>query len=270
VAIAELRRIIHKGREVLFGRTRNCVMFHVGRSGSTVLADMLGQHPQIFSDSEIYTDYRQHVWRKQPGIDPETFTVKRIRWEHWKSVPGGGIYLFECKFEVDMRFFPYGIEGYLDFLAGLGPLCPVVLRRNNVLRRFVSNALAMQRGKYQRRTGEEEEIQSICFDPAVVKFGAHRIGLLEAIDLVEAEFARLERALADRGLDWLPLSYEGDIERDPMIGFRKVCDYLGITPADAAPRFARINSQPLSRILQNFDEVAVVLAGTPHEWMVEG
>ncbi len=34
---------------------KGCVaMFHVGRSGSTVLGDLLDQHPDIFWDSEIY------------------------------------------------------------------------------------------------------------------------------------------------------------------------------------------------------------------------
>ena len=39
-------------------QSKNIAMFHAGRSGSTVLGDLLNQNPQIFWDSEIFQPAR--------------------------------------------------------------------------------------------------------------------------------------------------------------------------------------------------------------------
>lgn len=38
-------------------RSGNIVMFHIGRSGSTVLGDLLDQHSSVYWDGEIYQSF---------------------------------------------------------------------------------------------------------------------------------------------------------------------------------------------------------------------
>ena len=62
---ADLRRAVPASllarlwRPTLGLRRGNLVMFHVGRSGSTVLASLLQQHPDMYWDGELFDgDYR--------------------------------------------------------------------------------------------------------------------------------------------------------------------------------------------------------------------
>ena len=41
-------------------------MFHIGRSGSTVLGKMLDEHPEIAWDGEVYAPII-NLWRLRPG-----------------------------------------------------------------------------------------------------------------------------------------------------------------------------------------------------------
>ena len=252
-------------------RSNVCVMFHVGRSGSTVLADMLDQLPDVISDSEIYTDYRDRDALRQRFANASEYTETKIV-SRRRLMHGGGTYLFECKFpdSVDMQLFPFGIEGYVGYVQSLGMQHAIMLRRRNLLRRFVSNRLATESGRYHWKPGEVPRLPRIELDVDRIAFGPGFYTLLDAISLVEQEFGRLEQALRERGIVWLDLVYEDDIEPDPAIGYRKACAYLGIQAADVGPRYARINARPLSQIIANFDAVADVLDGTPHAWMLDG
>ncbi|MEO4000998.1 hypothetical protein [Mesorhizobium sp. CAU 1732] len=252
-------------------RSNVCVMFHVGRSGSTVLADMLDQLPDVISDSEIYTDYRDRDALRQRFANASEYTETKIV-SRRRLLRGGGTYLFECKFpnSVDMRLFPFGIEGYVGYLRSLGMQHAIMLRRKNLLRRFVSNRLATESGRYHWKPGEVPHLPRVDLDVDRIAFGPGFYTLLDAISLVEQEFGRLEGAFRESGIAWLDLVYEDDIETNPSIGYRKACAYLGVQAAGVTPRYARINARPLSQIIMNFDAVADVLDGTPHAWMLDG
>jgi hypothetical protein len=51
-------------------RPGNVMMFHAGRSGSTVLGDLLGQHPRVFWDSEIFQTSSERWLSRQMRQDP--------------------------------------------------------------------------------------------------------------------------------------------------------------------------------------------------------
>jgi hypothetical protein len=251
-------------------RSRGCVIYHLGRMGSTVLADMLDHLPNVISDSEIYTDYQEKENLSRRFPDALEYTRAKVK-SHFRLLRAGGVYLFECKFadSVDMRHFPFGIDGYVDLVRSLGMRHAIVLRRRNILRRFVSSKLARESGSYQRRRGEKAALPRIRLNVHGIGFGPRSYPLLDAIRLVEDEYGCLERALARHGIEWLDLTYEDDIEGNPAVAFNKACHYLQLQAIDVAPRYERINSRPVQEIVANFDQVAGILRGTPHEWMLE-
>ena len=142
-----------------------------------------------------------------------------------------------------MRHFSFGIEGYVDFVRSLGMRQAIVLRRRNLLRRFVSNKLARESGSYQLRRGEKAALPRIRLDVDRIGFGPGSYRLLDAIRLVEDEYARLERQgpavdpLVSRlDVDSLkPQMVASLIERDRRIPLDVVL--VGqVQPLDAVPR----------------------------------
>jgi len=91
--------------------------------------------------------------------------------------------------------------------------------------------------------------------------------LVEAIKLLEAFEIRVEEALGNRAC--LKLTYEDDVQNDPAVGYRRICEFLGLSPMNVEPGMTRTNPFPLPELVENYDEMAEHLRGTPYQWMLE-
>jgi hypothetical protein len=65
------------------------------------------------------------------------------------------------------------------------------------------------------------------------------------------------------------LFYEDDIQSDPTVAYCKVCHYLDIDPGEPSVSLERVNPHPIREVVENFDEVAALIADTPYAWMLE-
>jgi hypothetical protein len=84
-------------------------------------------------------------------------------------------------------------------------------------------------------------------------------------------FDRFHAALDDvLGDEALRLTYETDILDDPRQAYLATCRWLDEVPAPVVVRFARTTPFPLRDVIENFDEVAEALHGTPWAWMLDG
>ena len=81
-----------------------------------------------------------------------------------------------------------------------------------------------------------------------------------------AQIADARRLLTGREI--LDLTYEDDIADDPHRAYRRICDFLGVTPEPVEVRYGRTTPFPLSGVIENFDEVKAALASTEFEWML--
>jgi LPS sulfotransferase NodH len=243
-------------------------IFHIGRCGSTVLTDMLQKQPRLRAQSEIYTSARS---ARAPGepFDMAAFTRDHVG-RQLASLPEGSALLFEVKFlsTLDLRDFAGSIGDYLDLLVGLGIRKAVILKRENLIRRLVSTALAVARGAYQLRGDEAVDLPMIT-----LPVNGHYLGfkghIAEVLALIDREYAELERAAAERGFDLLHLSYEQHIETDPQVALEMVVRFLGQQPVPCTTTFRRINDRPLSEIVRNLPQVRRALQGTPYLAMAE-
>jgi hypothetical protein len=91
--------------------------------------------------------------------------------------------------------------------------------------------------------------------------------LLAHMDHWDAAYAALRECTRPSRL--LELTFEEDIERDPMLGYRKVCEFLDLAPAPVDLRLGRSNPFPLRSMIANYDEVLAHLRGTDREWMLD-
>lgn len=233
-------------------------MLHVGRCGSTVVCRMLGAHPEITWDHEIFEPRIRDSLPEPADLAPRELIARRRR-----GRPGH--YGFETKYLQSHHLGRIGmtLEDYIEMLADLG-FGFVALHRQNYLRRVVSGAVGRESGTWHTKDPNAPELRAITLDPSAVPFGPPQ-PLLEVFrELAEGEQA-LRLHLPAEAL-WL--TYEADIAPDPKVAYRKICQQYGVTPTDAEPSLYPTNPFPLAEVVTNFDEVAELLGGTEYEWML--
>jgi len=238
--------------------------FHIGRSGSTVLGDLLDQHPAVRWLGEI------HEWREfrdrpaPPGPGSELLRRLQSRLPAVEK-PVAGI---EAKF-YHLHDHHVALGDFLDELRGVGAgHCRfIVLRRMNYLRKIVSSLAARQRGQWFARPGQPVPAVRLEINPERVCIDGDAQPLLDYLRDWDAQFDQMDAALA--GTDALSLCYEDDIERDPLAAYRKVCAYLGLPPGSPEVRFHRTTPEPLDEIVTTMPSVRRALAGSGYEWMAE-
>ncbi len=261
---------------------RGVAMFHVGRSGSTVLGDLLHQNPAVHWDGEIYERifqevgrkvgplflasdapplaFEQQAWRTFLPSDPLRYLQERI------EVTPKSVYGFEVKF-FHLRFFGMSIVDYVAGLKLFGFDAFLLLKRRNFLRGVVSSLVAAQAKQYHFRNAEEVRCRPIVLDLERIEMDREEKSFFQFLEKYNAMFELLEELL--EGERVLELVYEDDLLDDPRRGYRKVCEFLNLSDDPSEVRFVRSTPFPLREILVNFEEVARTLRGTPHAWMLD-
>ena len=246
----------------------NFAMFHVGRSGSRVLADLLQQHPRIQCDGEIL----RGPYRLTPAIaagekqlreprDPASVIRSRI-----PSAGFSRFYGFEMKF-FHLRFNDSTIERFVEDAVRLGVTHFVVLERRNTLRKVVSSLLARQRGRFHFREGESPPPATLSIDVERVDIDNEVKPLIAFLESFARDFRVLRKELESRRSLWL--TYEDNVERDPVQGAHRVCDFLGLDRHHPSVDYVRTTPRALRTLISNYHELAEALGGTPFEWMLE-
>lgn len=236
-------------------RPANVMMVHIGRSGSGVLGNLLGQHPRIRWDGEVYAPARRLM---ADSADPIRFLRRRM------AAAGRQVYGFEVK------FFHAGLIG-MDFAElfnvaeGLGVDRLIVLRRLNTLRKIVSSIVLKERGRAHLSADRSAKLHRIRIDVNDVRVDRDRKPLLAYLEDYERGFELLDEL--STGRDVLRLTYEDHVAADPTVAYRMACDFIGVEAKDARIAFGKNNPFPLQEIVTNFDEVAEALRGTAFEWM---
>lgn len=231
-------------------------MFHVGRSGSTVLADQLSQHPGLSWGNELF-DPKLHRLDAASALRLLDRRMARA---------GGRLFGFEVKF-YHLAAAGLDAAGLLAALDQRGFGRFVLLRRRNLLRKVVSSLVARQSGRWHLPLDRAPELRPVRIDLAATRIDGTTAPLLAILARYEAGFRELAPWL--RGREVLELHYEEDISGDPGSAYRRTAAFLGLPPHPAAVRLRPTTPWPLAAVVENFDELSAHLAGTPYEWMLE-
>lgn len=241
-------------------RPGKAALLHVGRSGSTVLGSMLGQHRRVFWDGEAIVQPLVEGW-EQVGVE----SVRSLLQDRGKRA-GARFHLISVKF---YHFDRHGLDSQsgIRLLEELGFTHFIVLRRRNLLRKLVSSLIASRTGRYHRQTGDAApQPTPVRIDPSRVEIDGCNKPLLQHLDSWSRSFEETQVALADRL--HLTLSFEDHIEQDPGVAYRRSCEFLEIPAAQPEIVFQPTNPFPLPELITNFEEVATHLDHTPHAWML--
>lgn len=244
-------------------RSEGIFLWHHGRCGSTVLGNMLGQHPDIKWYSEIY----------------HTYTLRgkaRPRWRH--DLRTAQVVSGDCMPGVEVKGLPcQDLEtigaSLPEFSAGLranGFVHCIVLDRANILRKLISVQVVDQglRSTYHQTKSESGISGRLELDVDRVRVLRKFAPLAEMLEYI-AEQTEVARETLSRDFDVLSLRYEDHIEHDPKVAYDLFCRHVGVEPISPEVRLNRINTLPMSELLSNYQQVADTLVGTPYEWMLE-
>jgi LPS sulfotransferase NodH len=252
-----------------FALTQQVVMLHTGRCGSTLLADMLNQHPDIYWAGEIFARMTERHREVTPGPNALNTIVNKSRGEG--RYTGKTFYGFELKYlpqqHLKPEFLALSLEDALLRLRCMRFAKFIVLRRDNYLRQAISVQIGRHQRRWHAKATPTEPTRIALNLESVLAAGSRRITLLEQFRSLEENHAKLERLLsADEALY---LSYEDDILSDPMTAYRKCCEFLRVPPASPKIALARTNPFPYDAMVDNMPAVRALLRDTKYGWMLD-
>jgi hypothetical protein len=254
------------GRLTAGRRLGMVAMLHLGRTGSTVLGDLLNQHPKILWDSEIYyrflIGYANHQGEALEAWRQEAFheLPKRV------ARSGARYYGFEVQF-FHMRYLNRSVPDYLDYLRTSGVTHYILLERRNHLRSLISYAVSeVTRRKFITQPSQKPALTKVHLDVNRITINGENCTLIEYLDRYADNYQTARRLLADQKL--LYLNYEDDIERDPSNAALKTFEFLKLPGWQLEVHYKKTTPYPVSQVIENFDEVQAALRDTPYAWMV--
>lgn len=249
-------------------------MFHIGRSGSTVLGNLLNQNPNILWNGEIYHPYvdwngQKVVSRgKEATIDP----VHLIRKKALRA--GRRYYGFEVKF-YHLDRTRISLSDYIQRISDIGVDRFIVLKRKNYLRKIVSSSVSFNKYQLNLRSIYSSDhhsnsaaatLHKISLNIDNINIDASQKSLIEHLRCYHHNFQKLDAELENKQA--LRLTYEDHIAQNPIDGYHSVCDFLGVEKCPVKVNYGKTNPFKLSEIVDNFSDLEKALQNTEFEWML--
>jgi hypothetical protein len=221
------------------------IIFAQGRTGSTLLQNLLNKHPDIFCDREIFSlAFAGRVLFRSLFIDGRSKEAAL----HNKTFYG-------CKMGVYQLSAEQKIGSYETFLCGLykkGWMF-IHLKRLNIVKQCISADIAGMRGTYYSKTPADVD---------KIKVDCSRF--LELLKRREEYLAREEKVLENIG--HLSLVYEDDLlnESDHQKTVDKVCAYIGAAQYPVKTDLVKTLSDSIADNVNNYDELCRCLENTKY------
>jgi len=232
-------------------------MWHTGRCGSSVIADLIRQDGRIHWAGEILEGYSK-IWSQKNIMNGDISKQIYRKIKKRQMIAGWRAFGFEMKLwhhkRLNLEFEEvFGILQQLSFNNN------ILLERKNYLRQTVSWQVAKARGQIHLRQGQERKLVKIKLNVS------DDSRLLYGLRLYTHYHQELKEKLPQ---DFLYLCYEDDIQSDPYRGYSKIMQYFGYSPKDVSTQHVRTNPYKLSDVIENYDEVSNYLENTPFHWMI--
>lgn len=250
------------------GRSRGVLLLHGGRVGSTVLGDLMDQRPDVRWKGELLQRLLHGCQRGRGalarGEDPVERFLRSLSRPGEPAVVASELTLYHLR-GLGLAADP---GAFVDRVVAGGYREVVWLRRRNTLRRVISSLTAFESGRWHRAPGEQAPWSRVRLDPAAVAFPRGSFPLVETLELWERDDEALAAAVPGRPI--FRLTYEDDIEADPLVAYRKLCEHLRLPPHPVEVRLRRGLPEPVRELVTNPAEVEAALAGTRFAWMLDG
>lgn len=215
------------------------VVLMIGRSGSTLLTELLTTHPRVRATGEKLS--------RMPKAERQlSWTARFLTTAEAPSEQAVG---FKVKFKdlVDP-------DAFRELIVELGARV-IVLRRRNIVKltlSWLNSQRVFERTGRWNLDGDDRRLTRLEVDPA--RFD-HRLGQMEA------SIERLERYAATLGLPALYLYYE-DLLYERETTMERVFDFLGVEYAPTEESCVKATPDDLREAVANFDALRSAYVGT--------
>lgn len=262
------RRVLQlKGAPFSKKRRGVVAMLHIGRCGSTVLANMLVQNPEIYWDGKTARKVHELYGDSVKALDMAAWFKKQF------PISGARYYGFEFKILRDqyVNFFDKTMAEFLDIWKSIGVTHFILLYRGNTLNQAISHYSGIHNKVWHISpdSGKQAAEKSFAIDFGHVSSGSGKgLPLTEYLCDIENTKDDIRRILQDQNL--LELEYEGDIlEAGPQAAYQKICAFLKIPEGEVSVRNKKVLGLPPSEAVENYDDAVRALTGTDFEWMLD-
>lgn len=243
------------------GKRNNILMYHFGRSGSTVLGNLIDQHIRVRWKGEVISYYLDKV-----GKNETINYLHALRWIYMdRARTLKKFYGIEIK-PAHLDKLNIGENQFLTELINNGFNKFILLKRENILKKIVSSFLATETGLWHTGKTIKEKPKKIHLETENIKMDGKNWHLVDLLNYYTTKYQAIHQSLKNENL--IELVYEKDILPDPLKGYNKVCDFLEIEPLYPKINFERTTPWKISSIISNYDEISKILINTNYSWMV--
>jgi len=231
------------------------VIFSQGRTGSTLLVDLLNNHPDIQCDDEIL-----NVQLSGKRIFPILFVKAKANLNK-KKVYGFKVKIYQLNNLNLMKSHPDQNKDPKKFLINLykSGWKIIYLTRKNILRQVISSHIAEKRGSYHHRTTEGKlALPKMYIDPKEILI---QIKNREGYKDFEEEILK--------HIPHLKIIYEEDLLVNKQKTLNKIFVYLGLDSYPVKSNLVRTSKKNLKDYIINYKELVKSISKTQYRYFLE-
>ncbi|MEZ4689337.1 MAG: hypothetical protein R3A12_03810 [Ignavibacteria bacterium] len=237
INLSELKKSLKKSKYIDLVNPRldypksKFLIYTRGRTGSTVLTDLLNCHPDVFCDVEIFNFLYSGSKIKFPEMYIKSCSKRAAK--HGKSVYGFKVKIAQLRYEHEY-------DNYEEILRKLfnDGYKFIYLKRDNYFRHKLSNIISAQTRIFHLKNGDENS-------PVKVKVDCDQ--LMEGIQYSEVVNKTESENLKD--IDHITITYEDDLIENSkhQETADKIFGYLGLEPVKVRTDLKRIVPEDLEK-----------------------
>ena len=224
-----------KNRKVTF------ILFAQGRTGSTVLTDLIKKSSQIHCDGEIFGAF---------------MPIKILFPTYYKRslarVSTAPIYGYRIKIYDLIMFHNHTFQESIEFMRNEfnNGNKIIFLNRENKFRQAMSSLVAEARGDFHYKADSKGAKKKIHIDAKSIPMRIDKLN----------EFTQWDKRALD-GFEFLDINYETDLlpQEKHQETLDRICSFLNIDPCVATSEYKRSSVNQLEDYIENYDEVKSVL-----------
>lgn len=247
-------------------------MLHIGRCGSTVLGNMLDEEVDLLWDSEALHPRYARASDVPEVRERECFDERIFNREVRRRFIRAG----KRRYGFELQTHHLELFGFKDpketraALESLGFGVFISLGRTNVVRQLVSAIRGRQAGNFHINAGDRKGLRMAPVDCDLDGFRLEKVGPVMSLEeqLAERqEWMEWNREVV--GEDGLHLDFETHVMQDPSVGYRMICEHIGIEPRELEPSLRRTNPESVDQLVADPKAWRDRLKGTRFEWMMD-
>ena len=239
---------------------KNFVILTQRRSGSNFLILLLNQHPQIICHSELFD--RKLCWTepKTSFFEPGNLIIRLLK--NLFPITFLRFILNEKNRISGFKIFSDHNSKVLNYLSRNNNIKVIILKRQNFLKREISEQVALKTGAYIQFS-ENKNVEDITFDVDKLRDNYNNYTVF---------FKDFINGLKDDKRDFCVVHYEDLISENYGVAMRQISDFLGLDSwafnINKVPS-KRQGTRPMSNVLKNYDQVKEELKGSIFESMCD-